>query len=88
MTALTTIMGMMPLALSKGEGSEIWSPMGKSVIGGLMVSTFITLIMVPVFYAILGRWMKRSKKEKVLKKYQFLEDGQELRKQEIATTKK
>jgi HAE1 family hydrophobic/amphiphilic exporter-1 len=85
MTAFTTILGMFPLALSTGEGSEIWSPMGKSVIGGLMVSTFITLIMVPVFYAILGRWMKRSKKEKVLKKYQFLENGLDQEKDKVAT---
>jgi HAE1 family hydrophobic/amphiphilic exporter-1 len=85
MTAFTTILGMFPLALSTGEGSEIWSPMGKSVIGGLMVSTFITLIMVPVFYAILGRWMKRSKKEKVLKKYQFLENGLEQQKEKVTT---
>jgi HAE1 family hydrophobic/amphiphilic exporter-1 len=85
MTAFTTMLGMMPLALSTGEGSEIWSPMGKSVIGGLFVSTFITLILVPVFYAILGKWMKRGKREKVLKKYRFLGNGMDQEEKPMAT---
>jgi HAE1 family hydrophobic/amphiphilic exporter-1 len=85
MTAFTTILGMLPLALSTGEGSEIWSPMGKSVIGGLVASTFITLVMVPVFYAILGKWMQRHKKEKILAKYKFLDNGKELLEKELAT---
>ncbi len=84
MTAITTMLGMLPLALSTGEGSEIWSPMGKSVIGGLLISTFITLIMVPVFYAILGRWMQRSKKERVMEKYKFLGNGRNKKEKEIA----
>lgn len=52
MTALTTILGMLPLALSSGEGSEIWSPMGITVIGGLVFSTFLTLVIVPVVYMV------------------------------------
>ena len=84
MTALTTMLAMTPLALSTGEGSEIWSPMGISLIGGLVVSTFITLIMVPVFYAILGKWMVRHKKEKILAKYKFLDDGMEQKEKELA----
>ena len=55
MTALTTILGMLPLAMSTGEGSEIWSPMGISVIGGLIFSTIITLIIVPVVYRVIIR---------------------------------
>ncbi|BDX38493.1 multidrug transporter AcrB [Tenuifilaceae bacterium CYCD] len=55
MTTATTILGMLPLALSTGEGSEIWSPMGISVIGGLTFSTMITLILVPVIYRIVVR---------------------------------
>ena len=55
MTTLTTILGMLPLALSSGEGSEIWSPMGISVIGGLTFSTLITLVLVPVIYRIVVR---------------------------------
>jgi CzcA family heavy metal efflux pump len=52
MTAFTTIFGMLPMALSTGEGSEMWNNMGTTVIGGLLVSTFITLIFVPTLYAI------------------------------------
>ncbi|MFH1320908.1 MAG: efflux RND transporter permease subunit [Bacteroidota bacterium] len=52
MTTLTTILAMSPLVLSVGEGSETWKPMGVSVIGGLTFSTIITLIIVPVMYAI------------------------------------
>lgn len=59
MTTATTILGMLPLALSKGEGSEIWSPMGISVIGGLTFSTIITLIIVPVIYRIVVRRSQR-----------------------------
>lgn len=50
MTTATTILGMLPLALSQGEGSEIWRPMGIAVIGGLTLSTAVTLVVVPVIY--------------------------------------
>ncbi|MFO7723471.1 MAG: efflux RND transporter permease subunit [Bacteroidales bacterium] len=50
MTTATTILGMLPLALSQGEGSEIWRPMGIAVIGGLLISTAVTLVVVPVIY--------------------------------------
>ena len=59
MTTGTTILGMLPLALSSGEGSEIWSPMGISVIGGLTFSTMVTLIIVPVVYRIVVRRAER-----------------------------
>lgn len=61
MTALTTILGMLPLALSRGEGSEVWSPMGITVIGGLVFSTFLTLVIVPVVYYAFIRKRRRSK---------------------------
>ena len=54
MTALTTILSMIPLAAQLGEGSEIWSGMGTSVIGGLTLSTFFTLFFVPVMYTFLA----------------------------------
>ncbi|KPK83985.1 MAG: multidrug transporter AcrB [Bacteroides sp. SM23_62_1] len=61
MTAFTTILGMLPLALSRGEGSEVWSPMGITVIGGLVFSTFLTLVIVPViYYAFMGK-VKRGR---------------------------
>lgn len=69
MTSLTTILGMLPLALSTGDGSEIWSPMGIAVIGGLIFSTFITLLLVPVVYHILVR--KDSKRKKMVE-YEFM----------------
>jgi HAE1 family hydrophobic/amphiphilic exporter-1 len=50
MTALTTILGMVPLAFSSGMGSEMWKPLGITVIGGLLVATLITLIFIPVLY--------------------------------------
>ncbi|MDZ7342668.1 MAG: efflux RND transporter permease subunit, partial [candidate division KSB1 bacterium] len=52
MTALTTIFGMLPLALGLGESGENWAPMARSVMGGLTVATVLTLIVVPVIYAV------------------------------------
>jgi HAE1 family hydrophobic/amphiphilic exporter-1 len=52
MTSITTILGMLPLALGIGEGSELWQPMGIAVIGGLTVSTAMTLLAVPVMYSL------------------------------------
>ena len=62
MTSATTILGMLPLALSTGSGSELWRPMGIAVIGGLVFSTLVTLILVPVVYAIFSRHGERAKK--------------------------
>jgi len=74
MTSLTTILGMMPLALSKGSGSEIWSPMGIAVIGGLVFSTIVTLVLVPVVYYMMNR---RSEKRTKKAKYDFLNGNDE-----------
>lgn len=52
MTALTTVLGLAPLALGIGEGAEIQAPMATVVIGGLLVSTILTLVLVPVVYTI------------------------------------
>lgn len=52
MTTLTTIFGILPLALYTGEGSESWRPLGVSIIGGLSISTLVTLIIVPTIYYI------------------------------------
>jgi HAE1 family hydrophobic/amphiphilic exporter-1 len=60
MTALTTIMAMIPLALGLGEGSEAQSPLARAVVGGLISSTLITLVVVPVVYSIFER--RRDKK--------------------------
>jgi hydrophobic/amphiphilic exporter-1 (mainly G- bacteria), HAE1 family len=74
MTALTTILAMLPLALSRGEGSEIWSPMGIALIGGLTFSTLVTLILVPVVYGIVSRRGERDKIRKVREKFTFLNE--------------
>ena len=66
MTSATTILGMFPLALSSGSGSELWSPMGVAVIGGLIFSTVVTLVLVPVVYAI---FTKRGERKKSLSSY-------------------
>ena len=63
MTSATTILGMLPLAMSTGSGSELWSPMGVAVIGGLVFSTMVTLVLVPVVYAIFA---KQGREEKSL----------------------
>ncbi len=62
MTTATTILGMLPLALSTGEGSEIWKPMGIVVIGGLVFSTLVTMVIVPVVYRIVVRRTERKAK--------------------------
>ena len=74
MTTATTILGMLPMALSVGEGSEMWTPMGITVIGGLTVSTVITLIIVPVLYALMARHGERDKQSKLRQAYTFMED--------------
>ncbi len=61
MTTLTTLLGLLPLALSSGDGSEIWRPLGISTIGGLLFSTLITLVLVPVLYSVFETRVKRKK---------------------------
>jgi multidrug efflux pump subunit AcrB len=53
MTALAMIIGMLPMALGYGEGGEQNAPLGRAVIGGLMVATFTTLFFVPIMYSFL-----------------------------------
>lgn len=71
MTSMTTILGMVPLAVSRGEGSEMWRAMGVAVIGGLTFSTLLTLLVVPTVYAtFVGRSMRssRRKRQKALRR--------------------
>lgn len=64
MTTLTTILGMVPMAVGSGQGSEMWKPMGTAVIGGLTFSTILTLLFVPVLYcSFAGRGVKRARKK-------------------------
>ncbi|WP_060210180.1 efflux RND transporter permease subunit [Sporosarcina koreensis] len=59
MTALTTILGLLPLALGIGEGTEMNQPMGIAVIGGLISSTFLTLYIVPIIYSLFDRQTRK-----------------------------
>jgi HAE1 family hydrophobic/amphiphilic exporter-1 len=60
MTTFTTLFAMIPMALSRGEGSEIWQPLGITMIGGLSVSTLITLLFVPTLYAVFESRIKKN----------------------------
>lgn len=73
MTAFTTLLGMVPMAVSAGEGSEMWQPLGIVVIGGLLVSTLVTLIVVPVMYGVMAKHGERNKEEKLRKDYIFMQ---------------
>ncbi|MDE6288045.1 MAG: efflux RND transporter permease subunit, partial [Muribaculaceae bacterium] len=71
MTSLTTILGMVPMACGTGQGAEMWRPMGTAVIGGLTLSTILTLLFVPVLYCVFaGNGVKnfRRKHHKKLRK--------------------
>jgi HAE1 family hydrophobic/amphiphilic exporter-1 len=61
MTALTTILGMVPLAIELGSGSETWSPLAKAVIGGLTATTVLTLVFIPVMYIVFERTGEKVK---------------------------
>jgi HAE1 family hydrophobic/amphiphilic exporter-1 len=68
MTMLTTVLGLTPMALAFGSGSEMRAPMAKTVIGGLLVSTIFTLVLIPVLYTMFEtrrekRRLKRSQQE-------------------------
>lgn len=62
MTTLTTILGLLPLALGIGEGSETQAPMARTVIGGLISSTLLTLFVIPLLYYTFERWRMKFKK--------------------------
>jgi HAE1 family hydrophobic/amphiphilic exporter-1 len=60
MTTITTLAGLLPLALSRGEGSEVWQPLGITMLGGLTVSTIITMLFVPTLYAVFESKIKKN----------------------------
>jgi HAE1 family hydrophobic/amphiphilic exporter-1 len=67
MTTLCTLFGFLPLAIAVGEGAEVRSPMAITVIGGLLVSTLLTLLVIPVVYDLLDRrseeyWLERGRR--------------------------
>ena len=73
MTALTSILGMLPMAMGIGEGSETWAPLGVTIVGGLSVSTMVTMILIPVLYALFARRGERDKQQEVRKKFIFMD---------------
>ncbi|MGE5410460.1 MAG: efflux RND transporter permease subunit, partial [Clostridiales bacterium] len=71
MTALTTILGMVPLAIELGSGAETWSPLARAVIGGLTATTFLTLFVIPVLYIAFERAGARVKEYRRRKKLKY-----------------
>jgi len=61
MTALTTILGMLPLGLGLGEGAEAWAPMAQVVIGGLASASLLTLVVIPVLYHLIEGFRERRR---------------------------
>jgi hydrophobic/amphiphilic exporter-1 (mainly G- bacteria), HAE1 family len=61
MTTAAMIGGMLPLALGLGESGETQAPMGRAIIGGVITSTLLTLVVVPVIYTYLAGWAERWK---------------------------
>ncbi len=66
MTTMTTILGMLPMALGIGNGSEMWQPMGIAIIGGLVFSTLLTLIIIPVVYSVFFNNSLKRNKERII----------------------
>ena len=74
MTSLTTILGMVPMAMSQGVGAEMWRPMGVAIIGGLTASTLLTLIYTPAMFCMFGangvkRTRRKMRKQRELNAY-------------------
>src|SRR5207244_13477505 len=63
MTVLTTVVGLLPMALAFGVGTEANQPLAIAVIGGLLVSTFFTLILIPTLYVTFEEWFPRTLSE-------------------------
>ena len=65
MTTLTTVLGMLPMALGTGEGSEMWRSLGMTVCWGLSVSTIVTLVLIPTIYCVFATRIEKRKKLKL-----------------------
>ena len=68
MTTLTTVLGMVPMAIGQGEGSEMWRSLGMVVAWGLSISTLVTLVIIPTVYASMASWQERRAARKAAKK--------------------
>ena len=65
MTTLTTVLGMLPMALGTGEGAEMWVSLGMTVCWGLTVSTLVTLVLIPTVYCVFATRQEKRKLKKV-----------------------
>lgn len=77
MTTITTVVGMVPMALGLGDGGEMLSPMAVSIIGGLSASTLVTLILIPVLYTVVDDVLTKRRRKRKIKKaaIEMLEEG-------------
>jgi hydrophobic/amphiphilic exporter-1 (mainly G- bacteria), HAE1 family len=64
MTALTAILGMVPLSFGIGDGAETWAPMARAVVGGMTIGTVLTLYVIPILYVVVVGFVERKKKKK------------------------
>ncbi len=67
MTTITTVLGMIPLAIGKGEGAEMWNSLGMTVAWGLTFSTLITLVLIPIMYAVFAHFGVKRKERNARK---------------------
>ena len=68
MTTLTTVLGMIPMAVGTGEGSEMWKSLGITVAWGLSISTVVTLILIPTIYCVFATRQEKRKQKKLAKR--------------------
>ena len=68
MTTLTTVLGMIPMAIGQGEGSEMWRSLGMVVAWGLSISTLVTLVIIPTVYASMASWQEHRAARKAARK--------------------
>ena len=68
MTTLTTVLGMIPMAVGQGEGAEMWRSLGMVVAWGLSISTLVTLVIIPTVYASMASWQERRAARKAARK--------------------
>jgi len=74
MTTLCTLLGFMPLAIGVGDGNEVRAPMAITVIGGLLVSTLLTLVVIPAVYVLLDRRSDEVYRERGARKHNVVVD--------------
>jgi HAE1 family hydrophobic/amphiphilic exporter-1 len=64
MGSLTTILWLLPLSVLKGDGYEIFAPISITLLGGMLTSTFLTLLVVPAWYSLIDEWAAKIKKKR------------------------